>query len=159
MPGRRAPISPTEDDWSCSHGHEPLYGGDIWATGLNSARGQSVVVLGDLLLHDEDGHRTALIVPTLGRLVQDPTVAVRCCASHLLTGCLRHARTEAIAAFQTLVATDDRLLATDQVLNLMINIGLNDASAIEPVIQRMLGSTYAEVLQAAGMMAAFGGSN
>ena len=150
-------ISPTEDGWSGSHGREPLYGGDIWATGLNSARGQSAVVLGDLLMHDGDGHRTALIVPSLDQLAEDPTVAVRCCVSHLLTACLRHARTEAIAAFQRLIATDDRLLATDQVLNLMIYIGLGDASAIEPVIQRMLGSAYAEVLQAAGMMAAFAG--
>ena len=150
-------ISPTEDGWSGSHGREPLYGGDIWATGLNSARGQSAVVLGDLLMHDGDGHRTALIVPSLDQLTEDPTVAVRCCVSHLLTACLRHARTEAIAAFQRLIATDDRLLATDQVLNLMIYIGLGDASAIEPIIQRMLGSTYAEVLQAAGMMAAFAG--
>jgi hypothetical protein len=71
--------------------------------------------------------------------------------------CLRHARTEAIAAFQRLVATDDRLLATDQVLDLMIYIGLGDASVIEPVIQRMLGSTYPKVREPAGVMAAFAG--
>jgi hypothetical protein len=150
-------VSPTEDRWSGDDGREPLYGGDIFMNGLNSARGQSVIVLGDLLLHDADGHRTALIVPSLDQLADDPTVSVRCCVGRLLMACLRHARTEAIAAFQRLIATDDRLLATDQVLDLMIYIGLGDASVIEPVIQRMLGSTYPKVRESAGMMAAFAG--
>lgn len=150
-------VSPTEDRWSGDDGREPLFGGDIWATGLNSARGQSVVILGDLLLHDKDGHRTALIVPSLDQLAGDPTVAVRCCVGHLLMASLRHARTEAIAAFQRLIETDDRLLATGQVLDLMIYIGLRDASAIEPVIRRMLSSTYPRVRESAGMVAAFAG--
>ena len=150
-------VSPNEDRWSGDDGREPLFGGDIWATGLNSARGQSVVILGDLLLHDKDGHRTALIVPSLDQLADDPAVAVRCCVSHLLMACLRHARTEAIAAFQRLIATDDRLLATGQVLDLMIYIGLGEASVIEPVIRRMLSSTYPRVRESAGMIAGFAG--
>jgi hypothetical protein len=150
-------ISPTEDRWSGDDGRDPLYGGDIFMSGLNSARGESVIVLGDLLLHDADGHRTALIVPSLDQLADDPTVSVRCCVGRLLRACLRHARTEAVAAFQRLIATDDRLLATDQVLDLMISIGLDDASVIEPVIQRMLGSTYPKVRESAGMIAAFAG--
>jgi hypothetical protein len=150
-------VSPTEDRWTDDDGREPPTGGAIWMAGLNSARGQSVVILGDLLLHDKDGHRTALIVPSLDQLASDLTVAVRCCVGHLLMACLRHARAEAIAAFQRLIATDDRLLATDQVLNLMIAIGLGDASAIEPVTWRMLGSTYPKVRESAAMIAAFAG--
>jgi HEAT repeat protein len=39
----------------------------------------------------------------------------------------------------------------------MIYIGLGDPSAIEPVIRRMLGSTYPRVRESAGMIAAFAG--
>jgi hypothetical protein len=150
-------ISPAEDRWAGGNAREPLYGGDIWANGLNSARGQSVVVLGDLLLHDTDGHRTALITPSLTQLAEDPTVAVRCCVSRLLAACLRHARPEAVAAFRRLIVTDDRLLATNQVLDLMVYIGSEQPAEIEPVIERMLSSPDAEVRQAGGMMAAFAG--
>lgn len=150
-------VSPTDDGWAGVNGRMPLYGGDIWANGLNSARGQSVVVLGDLVLHDAEGHRTALITPSLTQLAEDLTVAVRCCVSHLLAACLQHARMEAVAAFRSLIVTDDRLLATNQVIDLMTYIGGTETAEIQLVIERMLGSSYPEVRRAGGLMAAFAG--
>jgi hypothetical protein len=149
--------SPIEDDWLDTESHGAYYGGDIFNSGMNSARGQSALVLGDLLLHDADGHRTTLIAPSLLQLVQDPVVAVRACVGHLLLACLRHARTEATAAFWHLIEADDRLLTTQPVLDLMTYIGYGDPVAVKPVIERMLRSEHPTVRRAGGMMAAFTG--
>ncbi len=150
--------NPAEDDWLDTESHKAYYGGDIFNTGMNSARGQSALVLGDLLVHDVDGHRTALIAPSLQQLANDPVVAVRACIGHLLVACLRHARTEATAAFWHLFGADDRLLTTQPVLDLMTYIGYNDpATAVKPVIDRMLSSEHPTVRHAGGMMAAFTG--
>ena len=142
--------SPAEDSWQDTDG-------DIFMAGFNSARGISASILGDLLIHDATGHRTAQVIPSLPQLAEDPVVAVRCCVAHLLTACLRYARTEVTAAFEMLVAADDRLLATRQVLDLMGYIGLGEPKTIEPVIRRMLHSIHPEVREAGGWMAAFAG--
>ena len=149
--------SPTAEDWLESETHEASYGGDIFNSGMNSARGQSALVLGDLLLHDADGHRTALVVPSLLQLAQDPLVSVRSCVGHLLLGCLRHARAEAAAAFWQLIGAEDRLLATRPVLDLLTYIGTDGPAAVKPVIERMLGSEHPAVRYAGGMMAAYAG--
>ena len=146
---------PTSDGWREDRG--PGLRGDIWSFGLNSARGHAVVILGDLLAHDADGHRTALIAPALDQMTEDPIVAVRCCVGYLLTRCLRHARAEATAAFRRLILIDDRLLATRQLLDLMTYIGLGEPDEIEPVIQRMLNSAHSDVRRGGGMLAAFAG--
>ena len=142
--------SPAEDSWQDTDG-------DIFMAGFNSARGISASILGDLLIHDATGHRTAQVIPSLPQLAEDPVVAVRCCVAHLLTACLRYARTEVTAAFEMLVAADDRLLATRQVLDLMGYIGLGEPKTIEPVIRCMLHSIHPEVREAGGWMAAFAG--
>jgi hypothetical protein len=149
--------NPAEDSWQDTDGHGAHYGGDIFMAGFNSARGISASILGELLIHDATGHRTALVVPSLPRLAEDPVAAVRCCVAHLLTACLRYARTEVMASFKILVAADDRLLATRQVLDLMGYIGLGEPQPIEPVIGRMLHSIHPEVREAGGWMAAFAG--
>lgn len=149
--------SPTEDGWAERSDGQSAYGGDIFNYGFNSARGQLATVLGDLVIHDATGHRTALVTPSLPQLAEDPTVAVRACVGHLLIACLRFARAETVAAFQHLVADDDRLLATRQVLDLMAYIGFGEPEVIEPIIQRMLGSAHVEVREAGGWMAAFAG--
>ena len=149
--------NPTEDGWADDSTGRPVFGGDIWMYGFSSARGQSAVVLGDLVNHDTTGRRTTLIIPSLPQLAEDPTVAVRCCVAYLLTGCLIHARSDAVAAFQRLIDCDDRLLATNRVMDLMVYIGFGDPDKVEPVIRRMLGSEYAEVREAGGWMAAFVG--
>jgi hypothetical protein len=148
--------SPTGNSWPPSEDLDP-YGGDIFNSGLNSARGQSAVVLGDLIMHDASGRRTALVAPALSQLAADPVVAVRACVAHVLTACLRYARTDAIAAFRQLIDTDDRLLSTLRVLDLMMYIAVGERQEIEPVIQRMLGSTHAQVRRAGGQLAAFAG--
>jgi hypothetical protein len=149
--------SPAEEVWLPTETREASYGGDIYASGMNAARGQSALVLGDLLLADRDGHRTALVVPSLQELVGDPSVSVRSCVGHLLLACRRHARPESTAAFWRLIETDDRLLATQPVMDLIIYIGNDDPPRLQPVIERMLNSEYPAVREAGGKQAAFAG--
>jgi hypothetical protein len=149
---------PSRESWLEEAPSGGLYhGGDPWQFGMNSARGSSAEVLGDLLILDTDGHRTRLVVPSLPRLARDPSVAVRTCVAHVIGACLRHARPAANESFQLLVAADDRLLATRPVERLMVYVGWDDPSLVEPTIRRMLASHYANVREAGGRLAAFAG--
>lgn len=150
--------NPAEDVW-CQEAVDgrKYYNGDIFNNGLNTARGQAALTLGDLIVHDVDGQRTEVIAPSLMQLAEDPSVAVRSCVAHVLAASLRHATAEAVAAFEPLIATDDRLLATRQVMDLMIFIGMGKPDVIEPVIRRMSASQHEEVRQSGGLLAAHAG--
>jgi len=149
---------PSEDVWSKdSGGGQYYYGGDIFMNGINCARGQAAVTLGDLVVHDADGHHTQLIASSLDQLAQDPSVAVRSCVAHLLAACLRHASAAVLAAYSVLLDTDDRLLATRQAVELAIYIGMGDPTVVEPVIQRMLASPDETVRKSGGLLAAYAG--
>jgi len=133
------------------------WGGDIYGYGINTARGQAALTLGDLVVHDSDGHRTQFVAASLGPLAEDPSVAVRSCVAHLLAAALRHAGEEAIAAFGQLIATDDRLLATRPLIDLVIYIGVGKPDVIEPVVRRMLHSSFESVRETGGLLAAYSG--
>ncbi|MDN5795603.1 MAG: hypothetical protein L0H79_07595, partial [Intrasporangium sp.] len=98
---------------------------------------------------------TELVAPHLAELASDPVLSVRACVAHTIAACLRHARPSAYAAFELLIDADDLLLASDRLDALMIYIGNADPEVIDPVIDRMLSSTDAEVRRAGGRMAAF----
>lgn len=130
-------------------------GRDLFQNGYNTSRGSLAESLGDLLVHDPDGTRTELVAPHLVKLASDPVLSVRACVAHTIAACLRHARATAYAAFERLIDADDLLLASDMLDDLMIYIGNADPEVVDPVIDRMLSSTDAEVRRAGGCMAAF----
>lgn len=130
-------------------------GRDLRQNGMNTARGSLAEELGDLLVHDVHGERTAAVRPHLVALANDPVLSVRSCVAHTIAACLRHARPTAYTAFERLIEADDILLASDFVVNLMMYIGNVDPELIDPVIDRMLQSGEGEVRQAGGSMAAF----
>ncbi|MGN7251433.1 MULTISPECIES: hypothetical protein [unclassified Arthrobacter] len=134
---------------------EERRGRDLRQHGINTARGSLVEELGDLLVHDVHGERTATVSPHLVTLASDPVLSVRSCVAHTIAACLRHARPTAYEAFERLIAANDILLASDHVVNLMMYIGNVDPNRIDPLIDRMLGSGNGEVRQAGGSMAAF----
>lgn len=134
---------------------EARRGRDLRQHGINTARGSLVEELGDLLVHDVHGERTATVSPHLVALASDPVLSVRSCVAHTIAACLRHARPTAYEAFDRLIEVDDILLASDPVVNLMMYIGNVDPERIDPVIDRMLQSEEGEVRQAGGSMAAF----
>ena len=146
-PVDNSPVFVRRDD------HQP--GRDLFQNGYNTSRGSLAESLGDLLVHDPDGTRTELVAPQLVDLASDPVLSVRACVAHTIAACLRHARPTAYAAFERLIDADDLLLASDMLDDLMIYIGNADPEVIDPVIDRMLSSTDAEVRSAGGCMAAF----
>ncbi|MFD1812473.1 hypothetical protein [Rhodococcus gannanensis] len=133
--------------------HQP--GRDLFQNGFNTARGALAEALGDLLVHDSDGTRTELVAPHLAELACDPVLSVRACVAHTIAACLRYARPTAYAAFERLIDADDLLLASDKLDDLMIYIGNANPEMVDPVIDRMLSSTDAEVRRAGGCVAAF----
>lgn len=130
-------------------------GRDLRQNGINTARGSLAEELGDLLIHDADGERTAAVSPHLVALASDPALSVRSCVAHTIAACFRHARPTAYEAFDRLIDTDDILLASSKINHLMIYIGNVDPDRIDPVIDRMLKSDDPEVKHAGGNMAAF----
>jgi hypothetical protein len=146
-PKDNSPVFTRQGDERC--------GRDLHQNGINTARGSLVEELGDLLVHDVYGERTAAVSPHLVALASDPVLSVRSCVAHTIAACLRHARPTAYKAFERLIEADDILLASDFVGNLMMFIGNVDPERIDPVIDRMLESGHGEVRHAGGSMAAF----
>jgi hypothetical protein len=64
---------PAEDRWpSHETGSRESLDTAIYTNGINTVRGSLAVTLGDLLVYDHDGGRTALVVPVLDRMAEDP---------------------------------------------------------------------------------------
>jgi hypothetical protein len=134
-----------------------FYNGDPFGNGMNTARGWAALTLGDLLIHDADGSRSALLAPQLGTMAADPSLAVRSCVAHTLAAGLRHAREQVAETFAALVDSPDDLLATRGVEELVIYLGFTDSSLVEPMVERMLASGLDAVRQVGGRVAAYAG--
>lgn len=128
---------------------------DLHSNGINTTRGSLAESLGDLLVFDVDGSRTELVRPHLDTLASDPVLYVRSCVAHTIAASLRHARPDAIRAFERLIDAEDVLLAAGPVQQLMLYIGNVNPEVIDPVIARMLGSDDSEAREAGGALAAF----
>ena len=146
-PEDNTPVFWRQDD--NRHGHH------LHENGINTVRGSLAEGLGDLLIHDADGERTAAVSPHLVALASDPVLSVRSCVAHTVAACLRHARPTAYEAFERLIDTEDIVLASGPINDLMIYVGNADPDRIDPVIHRMLSSTDKEVKHAGGSIAAF----
>ncbi len=134
---------------------KPFYDGDPWANGMNSARGAAAESLADLLIHDADGHRSALLAGDLAELAGDRSVAVRASVARLLSAALRFERPAAVVAFEILVDADDRLLAARPVEELIAHVGRGDPDPAAATIERMLDSSHESVRAAGGRLAAY----
>ncbi|MFC7380644.1 AAA family ATPase [Sphaerisporangium rhizosphaerae] len=127
----------------------------LYGLAINCVRGIAAGTLAQILAYDADGSRTALVLPDLNRIAADRTVTVRTCAADLVHATLRHARPQALDAFQFLIDTDDVLLATPPMEGLLVSVGYENPEVIRPVAERMLGSWAFETRAAGGRIAAF----
>ncbi|MEV2250723.1 hypothetical protein AB0I94_09125 [Streptomyces sp. NPDC050147] len=127
---------------------------DLLTAGINTVRGSAAESLGDLLVHDADGSRAALIVPHLGRLAADPSLDVRACVAHVVRAAIRHDRPAAADAFAVLVQAPDHLLASPYVARLAVVLMRGDPESAGPLTERMLRSPLAPVRRAGGQAAA-----
>ncbi|MGQ7753632.1 hypothetical protein ACUN29_35000 [Streptomyces sp. WC2508] len=148
-----APGEPGEaDDLSGADGGDVTR--DLLTAGINTVRGSAAETLGDLLVHDADGSRAALIVPHLGRLAADPSLDVRACVAHVLHAAIRHDRPAAADAFTVLVQAPDHLLASPYVSRLAIALMHGDPASAGPLTERMLYSPVVPVRRVGGQAAA-----
>ncbi|WP_435583202.1 nSTAND1 domain-containing NTPase [Amycolatopsis thermoflava] len=123
--------------------------------GINCARGSLSEILGDLLVYDVNGSRTAIVTPHLQQLSSDPVISVRGQVAHTIAATLRFERAAAIDAFHTLVDAQDELLTGRHVRSLVRFIGNGrDATAVKPVIWRMVRSVDPRVRRCGGELAA-----
>lgn len=127
---------------------------DLLTAGINTVRGSAAESLGDLLVHDADGSRAALIVPHLDRLAADPSLGVRACVAHVLRAAIRHDRRAVANAFAVLVRAPDHLLASPYVRRLAVALMHGDPLSAGPLTERMLRSPVAPVRRIGGQLAA-----
>lgn len=151
----RAPNPMDDNEVLDSTTAESPYRDELLERGINTSRGHCAESLGNILVYDADGCRTALVMPVLNQLASDPSLAVRACVAHVISACFRHAQAQAIAAFHILVDTHDILFTTRYVEQLICQVGRYDIDVIASVIERMLASTTARVRRVGGRLAAY----
>jgi hypothetical protein len=118
-------------------------GRDVLGAGLNSVRGGAALAIARLLF--DDNVLLPHVAPTLERMVQDPSVAVRACVATTLLSLLRHDRDLAVRLFQALAETEDDLLVTRDAEE-FLRYGLQThQSELLPIVERMLASNEANV--------------
>lgn len=128
---------------------------DIRSSGINTARGSLAEALADLLIVDATGKRTALVVPALPQLVQEPSVPVRACIARILGAAMMHGREAATAAFWQLIESDDALLSTEPTIRLIVFLGREHPDSVQSIITRMLKSERPDVQETGGHLAAY----
>ena len=133
------------------------YGRDILTHGINTTRGRAAWAIRDLI--GRDASYVERFRPTVERVVNDKSVAVRACASSALLAIVNHDSESALEHFLRLVeprgnqTDDDRLLATRDVER-FINYGLYEYfGRLRHVVERMLRSGQPETSEAGARLA------
>lgn len=131
-------------------GEGPYYGGDILTHGINSVRGFVAEAIRDLVYND--ARYLSIFRSTIERLVNDPSLAVRSCVATTLLAVSRLDTQLAIDWAGRLLDTDDRLLATHYVQDL-IHQGMHERlDSFSPTIERMLRSSHEKVRESGGVL-------
>ncbi len=131
---------------------EPYRDANIYATGINSARGRVAEAIASLIRKDSchiDQFRSALYW-----MIRDPSVAVRSCVAGVLRSVAYERPGFAMTLFQKMNLSEDQLLAT---LHIVGFIGQNlhaNFSDLRPFVARMIGSSVPESRQKGGSLAA-----
>lgn len=143
---------PETEMWRTATGTgDVFYGGDILTAGINSVQGRIAWAIGELVFHD--GSRIPDFQPTLERLVQDTSIAVRACVAKTLIAMLRHNRDLAIRLFQQLCEAEDALLKTEDIEGFLRYALQTHFEILKPILERMIISEIAEVAQAGARQA------
>ena len=118
--------------------------------GINCRRGFVAEAIRDLVF--ADSRYLAVFYPTIEKLVADPSLAVRACVASRYTPS-RGMTPLALRWSSTLFNTDDRLLATKYVQELIHRGVREHLQHFAPLVQRMLHSDCDEVKKTGGTMA------
>ena len=116
---------------------------DILTAAINSVRGSAAEAMAKLIF--ADSNRVAYFLPSIERMVRDPSIAVRCCVADILIAVLKHNRELAIRLFEQLCDTEDALLKTHYVDRFLFYALQTHFEKLRPLVERMMGSLEPEV--------------
>lgn len=138
---------PNKEVWNESAtAGQPYYGGDPDLAGINSTRGAAAIAIGRLLFDRPEWF--SRLQSAVESLVQDRSVAVRSCAIKPLLALLNIDVDKAICWFKTCITAHPILLSTPYVERFVHCAGYRDYTSVRCVLDAMLASTNATVVEA-----------
>ena len=123
---------------------QPYYGGDLYTAAINSIRGSSAETMASLLF--ADSNRMPYLLPSIERMIQDPSIAVRSCVAAVLIACLNSDRESAVDLFKQLCETEDVLLKTPYIEQFLYYALQTHFEALQPILERMMSSSLSSVV-------------
>ena len=148
----------TEDDdpvmegWrERADGGRGYYNEDIQTNGMNSTRGRAAWAIRDLILHDVayvDRFRS-----TLERMIRDPSASVLSLVARTLRAVAYRDPGLGVALFLRMNLSEDRLLATSDVYEFILDSLHRSFSELRPIVERMLRSSRPEVCEVGARLA------
>lgn len=143
---------PSQDLWQTeASSGGTYYGGDIYTNGINTVRGAGAGAVRALLFGNSE--RKNALLPTIQRMVLDPSIAVRSCVATTLLPLLNDDRDQAVALFEKLCDTDDALLKTNFVEEFLCHANTTHYETLRPIVLRMIHSADDEVALAGARQA------
>lgn len=134
---------PDQELWrTAAAGGTPYYGGDILEVAI-TVRGSAAEAMADVIFGDSN--RVTYLLPTIERMVRDPSIAVRSCVAAVLTAVLNYDREPAIRLFEQLCDTEDALLKTHYVERFLFYALQTHFEKLRPIVDRMVRSSDPEV--------------
>ncbi len=144
---------PDRELWRAEkEGEVGCFGGDILNCGINTVRGRAAEAIRDLLYRDR--RYLDAFLPTIERLILDPSVSVRSCVASTLLAVAVHDEELSLALLERLLAdAEDALLETHYVEDFIRRALSRHLLDMRGYIHRMLGSERPQVRKAGGRLA------
>jgi HEAT repeat len=119
------------------------YGGKILDAAINSVRGSACESMAKLIF--ANSNYISFFLPSIKKMVNDPSIAVRSCVAEVLTAILSHDRELAVSLFAELCQTEDVLLGTPYVERFLYYAVSTHFAFLKPVLELMIASETPKV--------------
>ena len=119
--------------------------------GINSDRGAATDSVARLVFKSSENF--AYFKPLMKDIANDPSIAVRACAAHVLLRVLNYDRDLAVELFVDLCGADERLLSSHYVKEFLKYALATHYEQVEPILLRMVDSGDEEVAMAGARQA------
>ena len=127
------------------------YDGDIYTSGINTARGRAAEAIRELIF--TDATCVERFRPTLERMIGDRSASVLSCVAGTLRAVIYHDPALGMALFHCMNLAEDRLLATPHVYEFIRRSLRHNFGELRPTVERMLRSSEPEVCEAGARLA------
>ena len=136
--------NPSEELWKSNNSRKMVYyGGNIHDAGLNSVRGMVAESIGRMVYYNKD--LIDYFIPTLNKMVQDNSIAVRSRVARTLIMVWAHNKSLALELFDRLIDTEDILLKTPYVEQFLHYNLKNNFEDVTDIINKMIMSENRDV--------------